>query len=620
MSRRSNNPKFRIVRSRWWLVAGLLAWLPLGAGFAWGRARPETPIQHVVVIFQENVSFDHYFGTYPVAANPPGEPWFRARPGTPAVNGLNSAGAVNRNAAAPFRLDRSQVATCDQDHDYTAEQQAYHAGLLDKFVEFAGTSGGGCDPKVVMGYFDGNTVTALWNYAQQFAMSDNFYNTTYGPSTPGALNLVSGQTHGATPATLSTTFGPDAVQGTVIGDAQPTLDDATSRENVAMGGRNVGDLLNDAGLTWGWFQGGFKPTSRTADGKAICGATHTGSDGKPKGDYIPHHEPFQYYASTANPHHLPPTSVAMIGHTDQANHQYDVSDFWGAVAAGNLPAVSFLKAPGYLDGHAGYSDPLAEQRFLVETLNRLQRLPQWQSTTVLITWDDSDGWYDHVMPPVASQSNDPTADALTGPGACGSAAPGAYQARCGFGPRLPFLVISPYARMNYVDHSTTDQSSILRFIEDNWKLGRIGDQSFDATAGSISGFFDFQSGDPGRRLMLDPATGEPVADSGPGAGEESLRGGVGDAAGLPQNAPNPFNPETEIRFSTPEGVHVRVAVFNVAGQQVRELLDSSESAGEHSVRWDGRLDNGAAAASGAYFYRVELPNGSVSERRMVLLK
>ncbi len=619
MSRRSDDPKFRIVRSRWWLTAGLLAWLPLGSGIAWAKARPETPIQHVIVIFQENVSFDHYFGTYPVAANPPGEPYFRARPGTPEVNGLNSAGVVNRNAAAPFRLDRSQAATCDQDHDYTPEQQAYHAGLLDKFVEFTGTAGSGCDPKVVMGYFDGNTVTALWNYAQQFAMSDNFFNTTYGPSTPGHLNLVSGQTHGATPASLPTAFGPDVVQGSVISDPQPTLDDATSRDNVSMGGRNVGNLLNDAAVTWGWFQGGFKPTSRTADGKAVCGATHTGSDGKPKGDYIPHHEPFQYYASTSNPHHLPPTSVAMIGHTDQANHQYDLSDFWDAIAAGNMPAVSFLKAPGYLDGHAGYSDPLAEQRFLVETLNRLQRLPQWQSTAVLLTWDDSDGWYDHVMPPVVNQSNDP-ADALTGPGACGSAAPGAYQGRCGFGPRLPFLVISPFARVNYVDHSTTDQSSILRFIEDNWKLGRIGDQSFDATAGSLSGFFDFQSEDPGRRLILDPATGEPAADSGPGVGDGAQQGDAGDAAGLPRNAPNPFNPETVIHFSSPEAGHVRVAIFNVAGQQVRELLDSSESAGEHSVRWDGRLDNGTAAASGAYFYRIQLPNGSVSEQRMVLLK
>ncbi len=162
-----------------------------------------TPIQHVVVIFQENVSFDHYFATYPWSANPAGEPRFTPKAGTPTVNGLTEALLLhNPNASNPMRLGRSQAATCDQDHDYTDEQKAFNHGLMDKFVEFAGNDGAGCDPKVVMDYFDGNTVTALWNYAQYFAMSDNSFGTTFGPSTPGALNLVSGQTHGATPAAI----------------------------------------------------------------------------------------------------------------------------------------------------------------------------------------------------------------------------------------------------------------------------------------------------------------------------------------------------------------------------------------------------------------------------------
>src|SRR5262249_2252185 len=156
--------------------------------------------------------------------------------------------------------------------------------------------------------------------------------------------------------------------------------------------------------------------------------------------------------------HMPPSSVAMVGHSDQANHQYDLSDFWAAVNTGNLPAVVFLKAPGYQDGHAGYSDPLAEQQFLVTTINKLQQLPQWRDMAIVIAYDDSDGWYDHVMPPIVSQSNT-TQDALTGPGACGSAAPEALQGRCGYGPRLPLLVISRFAKKNYVDHETTDQSS-----------------------------------------------------------------------------------------------------------------------------------------------------------------
>src|SRR5262249_17855123 len=162
---------------------------------------------------------------------------------------------------------------------------------------------------------------------------------------------------------------------------------------------------------------------------------------------------------TANPHHVPPSSTAMIGRTDEANHQYDLIDFWRAAAAGNVPAVSFLKASGYLDGHAAYSDPLAEQRFLVETINRLQRLPEWGRMAVIIAYDDSDGWYDHVMGPVVSQSQ--TAyDALSGVEQCGLSTKGpqgGFQpGRCGYGPRQPLLVVSPFAKINFVDSSVTD--------------------------------------------------------------------------------------------------------------------------------------------------------------------
>ncbi len=493
--------------------------LALAPAAARGAERATTtPIRHVVVVFQENVSFDHYFATYPEAANPPGEPPFQARPGTPTVNGLGELARANPNAAAPFRLDRAQAATCDQDHGYRQEQAAYHAGLLDRF-ELLGSRDGGSDGKLtchrreVMGYFDGNTVTALWNYAQRFAMSDQHFGTTYGPSAPGALNLVAGNTHGAT-VPRGGAPESDVIEGTLIGDARPFLDDCSphggrSPGQVVMTGRNVGDLLEAAGVSWGWFQGGFRPTARRPDGTAVCGASHAGSDGQPKEDYIPHHEPFQYYPRTANPHHLPPTSVESIGRKDPANHQYDLADFRDALAAGRLPAVSFLKAPGYQDGHAGYSDPLAEQRFLVETMNALQRSPEWSTTAVFLAWDDSDGWYDHVMAPVVRRSST-SQDALTGPGACGRPRPGEYPGRCGYGPRLPLLVLSPWARPNFVDHRVTDQSSILRFIEDNWALGRVGDQSADATAGTLLPLFDFES--PARgSLLLDPETGEPLA-------------------------------------------------------------------------------------------------------------
>jgi len=487
----------------------LVGW-SIPAAWADSSSRTATAIRNVVVIFQENVSFDHYFGTYPRAVNPRGQPRFRAADDTPTVNGLTGALLLqNPNSMQPFRLDRSQAVTCDQDHDYLHEQQAMNHGLMDKFVEFTEHVDPSCDDGIgrglVMGYYDGNTVTAMWNYAQHFAMSDNFYNTVFGPSTPGALNLIAGQTHPASvvrpPITTS-----DVIDDTIIGDPRPGYDDCVSAANgtVSMGGRNVGDLLNDRGVTWGWFQGGFAPTDRNPDGTAICGSTHVNIGGATVTDYIPHHEPFQYYASTFNPHHLPPSSVDMIGQTDQANHQYDLADFWSAVENGNMPQVSYLKAAAYQDGHPGYSDPLDEQQFLVETLNRLQQRPEWRHTAVFIAYDDSDGWYDHAMPPIVSQSQT-SRDGLTGNGMCG-ATPQAFGGRCGYGPRLPLLLVSPWARKNFVDHATTDQSSLLRFIEDNWHLGRL-ENSSDALAGSVKGMFDFDDGPRRDRLILDPSTG-----------------------------------------------------------------------------------------------------------------
>ena len=482
----------------------------------------QTPIKHLVVIFQENVSFDHYFATYPNAKNPPGEPRFTARKDTPTVNGLNAALLHhNPNSANPIRLGRNQALTCDQDHDYRAEQRAFNGGLMDKFVEYTSRNTCGSPaislPNLVMGYYDGNTVTALWNYAQHFAMSDNSYNTTFGPSTPGALNLISGQTWGA----ISTDMKHDSYGvvskdehgvGTVINDPNPTYDDCspTKYPTISMidSNKNVGDLLNAKGISWGWFEGGFRPTTWDANGKAECNAKSANIGGVMVRDYIPHHQPFQYYKSTANPHHLPPSSVTMIGYQDQANHQYDLIDFWAAVNAGKLPAVSFLKAPAYQDGHAGYSDPLDEQIFLVQTLNRLQKTKAWQHTAVIIAYDDSDGWYDHVMPPIVKQSSDSAHDALLNT-SCGALAKGEHQNRCGYGPRLPLLVVSPWAKRNFVDHSVTDQTSILRFVEDNWGLGRISDDSFDQLAGSLHGMFDFSHRDNSkRRLFLDPTTGE----------------------------------------------------------------------------------------------------------------
>jgi phospholipase C len=514
-----------------WLLAALAVWaVTFGMPRrAWtqddGDTHTDTPIKHVVVIFQENISFDHYFGTYPKATNPAGEPVFHASSSTPSVNGLFSGGLLtnNPNSANPFRLDRAQAVTCDQNHDYMPEQQAFNGGLMNKFVQFLNVGGPGCldygfGLKLVMGYYDGNTVTALWQYAQHFAMSDNSYGTGFGPSTPGAINLISGQTHGIDPVHQTGNNSGNIADGSVIGDPDPFFDDCGSPSQLAMTGTNIGNLLSAQDITWGWFQGGFTPTTpATANSPAVCASAtqQVAPGGKLQRDYSAHHEPFQYYQSTANPHHLPPTSVALIGHDDQANHQYDLSSFWAAVDAGNMPAVSFLKAVRAQDGHANNSDPLDEQLFLVSTINHLQSTAEWNETAVVILYDDSDGWYDHVMGPIVSQSSTPQ-DALIGPGNCGTTPAGGFGGRCGYGPRMPLLVISPWARVNFVDHSVTDQTSIISFIEDNWDLSRIGGQSLDEKAGALWNMFDFSRKHKADKLFLDPTTGEPL----PGSGSE----------------------------------------------------------------------------------------------------
>jgi phospholipase C len=596
-----------------------------------------TPIKHVVVIFQENVSFDHYFGTYPNAANTDGQK-FTARPNTPAVDGLPPATAsslparlrhsnnlltTNPNVSNPQRLDSSAAGlttsgqgqlTCDQDHNYSDEQKAFDKGKMDLFVQSLGTAtgngpvGNACNPDTDMDYYDGNTVTGIWNYAQHFAMSDDSFGTTFGPSAPGAINLVSGDTgnvdtsHTANLPSIATPAAPDAdldANGkggySLTSDAQPYWDDCSTRDAVAMSGQNIGDKLNQSGVSWGWFEGGFRPTTSyeqalaatgqtgqststfiadqfknagfqtsvpNSSNQGLCDAVHpigltlggTGQWGY-KDDYIPHHEPFQYYASTANPHHItiPAANgedtlggLEQVGRDTQSykdgvpqfntpNHQYDTSDFDQLVAAINsgrlpasdLPAVSFLKAPGYQDGHAGYSDPADEQQFIVKEINALEKSPDWSSTAVIVNYDDSDGFYDHVYSgvtnPSTSAADNLTDTTTTGPtsGRCGETGAsnrlGGEQGRCGFGPRLPMLVISPYSKSDYVDHNLSDQASIINFVEYNWGLAGIPGSVDQVLANrnrqsripfDLAGMFDFGASH-NSALTLDPTTGQP---------------------------------------------------------------------------------------------------------------
>jgi len=584
-------------------AAGLLgSSVALGPAPAAHAADPTaaSPIKHVVVLFDENISFDHYFGTYPYAANTDGVT-FRAKPDTltkntitnytsakgllantgatvsgSAIPGANGTAGSNPNTQAPFRLGMGQQWICSQKHGYLAEQQAMDADattgvpLMDKFTESTSSSptcastaapapAGNLEFEhngMAMSYVDGNVVTGLWNYAQHYAMSDNSWADNFGPSTVGAANIASGQTGGAvmyvantahdsatavnpvpvTGATDSdTTHGAASdfaaswpgevegvkpvdpadpskgVAGAITGDPTPAYDICTDA-SVAAGlqGKNIGDLLNEKGVSWGSFMGGFRDPSLPANAPNtdICsytskvnadgGAFSSNSTNK---DYIPHHAPFQYYKSTANPTHAAPASGAEVGHAGTANHEYDLTWFYKAVKnqdGAQLPAVSYLRPIANEDGHGGYSDPIDEQHFLVRTINAIQQSSYWKDTAIVIAYDDSDGFYDQVAPTITNGSSDATANTAVCTKAPSAAAPaGGWEDRCGPSQRLPFLVISPYAKQNYIDHTKTSQASVVRFIETNWLGGKSVDDgatvtgSFDKTAGSIGGLFDF---------------------------------------------------------------------------------------------------------------------------------
>jgi phospholipase C len=515
------------------------AWDEVGVN----NTQTATPIKHLVIIYDENVSFDHYFGSYPSAANPTGEPAFAAAPGTPTVNNLVTANLLTNNpndtaagnganAANPFRLDRTQAATADQNHAYTAEQEAYDNGKADLFPEFTGNgSSGGVGAFYtkgqVMGYFDGNTVTALWNYAQHYAMSDNAFTDTYGPSTPGALEAVAGQTNGLVlGASSATSYYVNNSDGTktLINDVDPTGDVCSSATNHAsITARNIGDLLNIAHVPWGGFMGGFNLGVTNHNGTTGCArSTVSPTIGSTVADYVPHHNWFQYFASTANPTHARPADLQAVGYTfdrggkvDPANHEYDLRDFLAAADTGYLPAVSYVKLSAYQDGHAGYSDPLDEQGGLIQVINTVERMADWKNTAIIVTYDDSDGWYDHDYATPTNSSFDATADQLNGAGKCGSGTVRTgitgkpVNGRCGPGTRVPFLVISPWAKPNYVDSTRITQASIVQFIEANWLKGRVlGGGAFDNGAGSIMSMFDFTGAGNTPRLFLNAATGE----------------------------------------------------------------------------------------------------------------
>ena len=383
-------------------------------------ASTQSPIKHTIVIYQENRSFDSYFGTYPNASG------FKSLPGTPSVNGIPMDSFnldENGNKVTPW-LAPNNDQTLDVNHHYDAMMKAVDNGKMDQFYMQSELNAKGSGT-IAMSYNDYHNIPAYWQYAQHYTLADNWYQPVYGPSTPGALYLVAAQS-GAKDKPITGDPGPKNNFG---GDAKwPGI-------NYNLTYKNIGDEMTDKNISWGWYQGGYAAKDDS---------------------YSAHHNPFQYFQNYEDGKYN--------------NNLKDYNDFAKDVDNGTLPTVAFVKGAYGDDEHPGkgnQSTPGSED-FSVKTINKIMSSKYWNDTAIVITYDESGGYWDHVAPPQVT----PGPDGLQGEG-----------------PRIPAIVISPYAKENYVSHVQYDTTSILKFIEWNYGLQALNNR--DANASNMLDMFNF---------------------------------------------------------------------------------------------------------------------------------
>ncbi len=359
------------------VTAVLLALLSLTAASG-TSAGQSNPIKHVVVIMQENHTFDNYFGTYPGA------------------NGItNSTGvpaAPNSSAYLhPFHIT-SATKQHDLCHSWGCAHSAYDSGRMDGFVSAEGSN-------LTLGYYDYRDIPYYWDYASQFVLMDNYFSSEMSQSLPNHIYLMAGQADGVT----------------------------SNRYNVTLSFPSVLDELNSKGISWKYYAGGFG---------AANGWNPVPLFKSYKADNL------TFYRNLGFP-----------------------SQFLTDIAAKNktLPSVVWI-----MPGNSGESEhppnnvTVGEHR-VVELINSVMRSPYWNSTAIFLTWDDYGGWFDHVSP---SQVD-----------------------TYGYGFRVPCLMISPYAREGFIDHTLADHTSILKFIEAVFGLPSLTQR--DAKASNLMEAFDF---------------------------------------------------------------------------------------------------------------------------------
>ncbi|MFP5207324.1 MAG: phospholipase C [Acidobacteriota bacterium] len=424
-------------------------------------------IHHVFVIYQENRSFDSYFGTFPGTDNL----------ATPEArqHGFRQYDALGHAWITPFLLKAADLA--DVDHSRAALIAKTDHGRMDNFVGFEETKLAklphfGADFARQMGILtmaheDCSTIPFLWMYAHRFALYDHIFQAMYGPSTPGNIDLIAGQT-GQTQAARhpDQAFHPESGPGEpVIDDADPAYgpygspyeagrtlqyDQKYATLMLSLSGRkateikndsddiheDIGELarLNHAAVAWAWYQEGF------GDGQ---GNNHPG--------YIPHHNGPQYFGYIRQ-------------NASMWSGEHDLLGFFDAIQKEELPArsVVFLKG-GRLnpfgwkpadpraqkvlgdDDHPGYSDSQLSESLVAKLVNAVARSPYWKDSAIVVLWDDSEGFYDHVPPPQFEPCPD--------------------KQPCGDGPRVPLILISPYAKSGGIVSDAGDHVSFAKFLD-----------------------------------------------------------------------------------------------------------------------------------------------------------
>jgi phospholipase C len=474
----------------------------LATGVALGAAAQASPattpatspdgihkIRHVVIIMQENRSFDSYFGTFPGADGIP------MRDGVPTVCAPDPK---TRRCVAPFHDPNDS--NIGGPHTEDAAIGDIDGGKMDGFIREARLapacgdalttptcSGITFDATEVVGYHDGREIPNYWTYARNFVLQDRMFEPVTSWSLPAHLFMVSGWSAKCSIAGQPSTCVP-------TGDQVDSADSPGTHPDYAW--TDLTYLLHRAGVSWRYYiSPGVEPDC--ADGSAAC------------------HRAAQWFGTPGSWNPLPYFDTVRVD--GERGNVVDVSTIYPAARAGTLPAVSWVVPSGENSEHPSASVRTG-QAYVTSLINSVMTGPDWSSTAIFLSWDDWGGLYDHVVPPVVDGA--------------------------GYGLRVPGLVISPYARPGYIDHQILSHDAYLKFIEDDFLGGERIDPRHDGRPdprptvredarilGDLTADFDF-SAPPRPPLVVSPLPPVPsVSAARPVVAQADQAEGAGPALG-----------------------------------------------------------------------------------------